>query len=86
MSGEGSRRTRWQREIRQGLQLFEFAESLGGVTSQVEHPDTMSHVSMPAEARSAAGITGANIRVSVGIESREDLIEDMTRGLELSQT
>jgi len=70
----------------QGLELFEFAESLGGVTSLVEHPDTMSHASMPAEARSAAGITDANIRVSVGIESKEDLIEDMARGLELSQT
>jgi O-succinylhomoserine (thiol)-lyase len=70
----------------QGFQLFEFAESLGGVTSLVEHPDTMSHASMSAEARAAAGITDANIRVSVGIESKEDLVEDMARGLELSQT
>ena len=66
----------------EGLELFEFAESLGGVTSLVEHPETMSHASMPEAARRAAGITEGNIRVSVGIESKDDLIEDMTRGLE----
>ncbi len=69
----------------QGLRLFEFAESLGGVASLVEHPDTMSHASMPEAARRVAGITEGNVRVSVGIESKDDLIEDMTRGLELSQ-
>jgi O-succinylhomoserine (thiol)-lyase len=66
----------------QRLELYEFAESLGGAASLIEHPDTMSHASMPAEARAAAGITEGTIRVSVGIESIDDLIEDMTRGLE----
>lgn len=66
----------------QQLQLFEFAESLGGAASLIEHPDTMSHASMPEAARRAAGITEGAIRVSVGIESQDDLIADLTRGLE----
>jgi cystathionine beta-lyase/cystathionine gamma-synthase len=59
------------------LRLFDFAESLGGVESLIEHPETMSHASMTVEARAAARITGSNIRVSAGIEHVEDLIEDM---------
>ena len=66
----------------QNLELFDFAESLGGVSSLVEHPETMSHASMPEAARRAAGITDANLRVSVGIEAVDDLIEDMTGALE----
>lgn len=63
----------------QALQLFEFAESLGGVQSLIEHPDSMSHLSMTPEARTAAGIRPGNLRVSVGIEDPDDLIEDMAR-------
>ncbi len=59
------------------LKLYAFAESLGGVESLIEHPASMSHTSMGAEARKKAGITGANIRVSVGIENSQDLIDDM---------
>ncbi len=59
------------------LELFAFAESLGGVESLVEHPDSMSHASMTLEARRAGGITENNIRVSVGIENADDLIADM---------
>jgi len=59
-------------------------ESRGDVISLVEHPESMSHASMPKAARHAAGITEGNIRVSVGIESKADLTQDMTRGLELS--
>ncbi len=65
----------------QALEIFAFAESLGGVESLVEHPETMSHASMTAEARRAAGITESNIRVSTGIESAEDLVADVARGL-----
>jgi O-succinylhomoserine (thiol)-lyase len=61
----------------QKLKYFAFAESLGGVESLIEHPDSMSHASMTPEARKAAGITEGNIRVSVGIENGNDLIEDM---------
>jgi cystathionine beta-lyase/cystathionine gamma-synthase len=63
------------------LRLFTFAESLGGVESLVEHPETMSHASMNAEARAAAGITGSNIRVSVGIEHETDLVKDFETAL-----
>lgn len=61
----------------QKLRLFTFAESLGGVESLIEHPESMSHASMSAEARIAAGITESNIRISAGIEHAEDLIQDL---------
>ncbi|MHB1456909.1 MAG: trans-sulfuration enzyme family protein [Armatimonadota bacterium] len=59
------------------VQLFTLAESLGGVESLIEHPWTMTHMSMAEEARIAAGITGNLIRVSVGIEHIDDLIVDL---------
>jgi len=63
------------------LQLFLLAESLGGVESLVEYPETMSHASMTLEARRAAGITEKTIRVSVGIEHEDDLIAGMEHAL-----
>jgi len=63
------------------LRIFAFAESLGGVESLVEHPETMSHASMTAEARRAAGITEANVRISTGIENAEDLVADVAQAL-----
>ena len=65
----------------QALHIFAFAESLGGVESLVEHPETMSHASMTPEARRAAGITESNVRVSTGIESAEDLVADVAQAL-----
>jgi cystathionine beta-lyase/cystathionine gamma-synthase len=65
-----------------GLKLFAMAESLGGVESLIEHPDTMSHLSMTPEARKAAGISERTLRVSVGIEHPEDLMADMRAALE----
>jgi O-succinylhomoserine (thiol)-lyase len=65
----------------EALQIFAFAESLGGVESLVEHPETMSHASMSPEARRAAGITESNVRVSTGIESAEDLVADVAQAL-----
>ncbi len=62
--------------------IFALAESLGGVESLIEHPATMSHASMRPERRAAAGITDAIIRLSVGIESAEDLVEDLRRALD----
>ncbi len=63
------------------VKLFILAESLGGVESLIEHPWTMTHLSMPEEARAAAGITGNLIRISVGIEHVDDLIEDLEQAL-----
>ena len=64
------------------VKLFILAESLGGVESLIEHPWTMTHLSMPEEARAAAGITGNLIRISVGIEHVDDLIADLEQALE----
>ena len=63
------------------LQYFAFAESLGGVESLIEHPQTMSHASMTAAARSAASISDGTVRVSLGIENTQDLIDDIGQAL-----
>jgi len=67
-----------------GLDLFLLAESLGGADSLVEHAATMSHASMKESARKQAGITDDVIRLSVGLEDSDDLIEDLSRGIERS--
>ncbi|QDT38957.1 trans-sulfuration enzyme family protein [Stratiformator vulcanicus] len=63
--------------------LFLLAESLGGVESLWEYPDTMTHASMTERARRAAGITPQTIRLSVGIEYVDDLIDDLCTALEV---
>lgn len=70
----------------EALRLFSFAESLGGVESLVEHPETMSHASMTAEARRTAGITDANVRLSAGIEDAQDLVDDVAQALATLRT
>ncbi|HYV95871.1 MAG TPA: PLP-dependent transferase, partial [Gemmatimonadaceae bacterium] len=64
------------------LECFTLAESLGGVESLVAHPATMTHASMDAAARADAGITDSLVRLSVGIESAEDLVRDLTAALD----
>ncbi len=64
-----------------GVHLFTLAESLGGVESLIEHPATMTHVSMPEEVRRSIGITDDLIRISVGIEHIDDLISDLEQAL-----
>jgi cystathionine gamma-synthase len=59
------------------LRCFTLAESLGGVESLVAHPATMTHASMSAEARAAAGISDSLLRLSVGIEDPRDLVADV---------
>ena len=59
------------------LHLFTLAESLGGVESLCGHPATMTHASIPAEEREKSGVTDSLIRLSVGIEDVDDLIEDL---------
>ncbi|UTB32630.1 MAG: PLP-dependent aspartate aminotransferase family protein [Methanobacterium sp. ERen5] len=66
----------------EGLEIFHLAESLGGADSLVEHAATMSHASMSPEARKQAGITDDIIRLSIGLEDSDDLIEDLSHGLE----
>ena len=63
------------------LKLFQLAESLGGVESLIEYPDTMSHASMNEAARREAGITDSTLRVSVGIEHPDDLVADFAQAL-----
>ncbi len=62
--------------------LFQMAESLGGVESLIAYPVTMSHASMTPEARTAAGISEKTIRLSVGIESPDDLMDDLRQALD----
>ena len=59
------------------LHLFTLAESLGGVESLCGHPATMTHASIPAEEREKSGVTDSLIRLSVGIEDIDDLIDDL---------
>ena len=61
--------------------IFALAESLGGVESLIEHPAIMTHASVPAEVRKDLGIEDGLVRLSVGIESIEDLLEDLNQAL-----
>ncbi len=69
------------RRIVEGTQIFALAESLGGVESLIEHPAIMTHASVPPETRRALGIDDGFIRISVGVESVEDLWEDLRTAL-----
>ena len=62
--------------------LFKLAESLGGIKSLVSHPAQMTHKSIPAEKRKAAGVVDGLIRLSAGLEDTEDLIEDLRQALD----
>lgn len=64
------------------VHLFTLAESLGGVESLIEHPAIMTHATIPPETRAALGITDSLIRLSVGIEAAEDLIDDLQAALQ----
>ena len=61
--------------------IFSLAESLGGVESLIEHPALMTHASLPKDRREAIGITDGLVRLSVGLESLDDLIEDIEQAL-----
>jgi cystathionine gamma-lyase len=65
------------RRFLEHCRLFALAESLGGVESLIEHPAIMTHASLPAERRQAAGITDTLVRLSVGVEDADDLKEDL---------
>lgn len=63
-------------------QLFKLAESLGGIKSLISHPANMTHKSIPAEKRRAAGVSDSLIRLSIGLEEADDLIEDLAHVLD----
>ena len=69
------------RNMLERVKLFALAESLGGVESLIEHPAIMTHASIPAANRAALGISDTLIRLSVGVEDVQDLMEDLDAAL-----
>jgi cystathionine beta-lyase len=61
--------------------IFSLAESLGGVESLINHPASMTHASIPKEERIKNGLSDSLIRLSVGIEDAEDLIDDLAKAI-----
>jgi cystathionine gamma-lyase len=70
------------RNFLRAVRIFACAESLGGVESLIEHPAIMTHASVPPETRRKLGIDDGFIRLSVGIEHAQDLIDDLHQALE----
>ena len=69
------------KKIATSTKIFALAESLGGVESLIGHPATMTHGSIPKAEREKTGIVDSLIRLSVGIEDADDLIEDLERAM-----
>ncbi len=69
------------KKVLENVKLCILGESLGGVESLISHPATMTHASVPLEKREKLGITDGLVRVSVGIEDIEDIIEDLDQAL-----
>lgn len=67
--------------ILERLKIFTLAESLGGVESLCGHPASMTHASIPKEEREKSGLSDSLIRLSVGIEDSEDLIQDLSQAI-----
>lgn len=68
-------------EVMKKTKIFSLAESLGGVESLIGHPASMTHASIPKEERQKTGVVDSLIRLSVGIEDPEDLINDLEQAL-----
>jgi cystathionine gamma-lyase/cystathionine beta-lyase len=68
-------------KIASSFKVFSLAESLGGVESLINHPVTMTHASIPKAERDKAGVVDSLLRLSVGVEDVEDLIEDLKQAL-----
>jgi cystathionine beta-lyase/cystathionine gamma-synthase len=68
-------------KLMKSVELFSLAESLGGVESLINHPASMTHASIPKEERLKSGLVDSLIRLSIGVEDAEDLIEDLTQAL-----
>ena len=70
------------KKVLECVRICTLAESLGGVESLISHPATMTHASVPLEKRQSLGITDGLVRVSVGIEDIEDILEDLDQALD----
>lgn len=68
--------------LMESVSLFSLAESLGGVESLINHPASMTHASIPKEERLKSGLVDSLIRLSIGVEDAEDLIEDLEQALQ----
>ena len=89
MTGPGGMITFWlkgditqARQFLENVKVFTLAESLGGVESLVNHPAIMTHASVPLELRRKLGISDSLVRLSVGIEDADDLLEDLKNALD----
>ena len=71
-------------EVMKNTHYFTLSESLGGVESLIGHPASMTHASIPREQRLSVGLTDSLIRLSVGVEDAEDLVEDLKLALALA--
>ena len=69
------------KKVMQKLELIQFSVSLGDVSSLISHPASTSHVYLTPEERQAIGVTEGLLRLSVGIESIQDLIKDLEQAL-----
>ena len=69
------------KRVLSSTKLFALAESLGGVESLINHPASMTHASIPKEERLKNGLKDSLIRLSVGIEDVEDLLEDLEKAI-----
>jgi cystathionine gamma-lyase len=69
------------RRVLERCKLFALAESLGGVESLINHPAIMTHASVPEEIRARLGISDTLVRLSVGVEDVDDLIDDLDEAL-----
>lgn len=69
-------------KLMEQVKLFSLAESLGGVESLINHPASMTHASIPKEERLKNGLSDTLIRLSVGVEDAEDLIDDLNQALQ----
>ncbi len=73
------------RKLLSSTHLFSLAESLGGVESLINHPASMTHASIPREERIKNGLSDTLIRLSVGIEDADDLMEDLAQAIERAE-
>lgn len=69
-------------KLASSMKVFSLAESLGGVESLIGHPASMTHASIPKEEREKSGVVDSLLRLSIGIEDAEDLIEDLKQALD----
>jgi cystathionine beta-lyase/cystathionine gamma-synthase len=69
------------KKVLENVKICTLGESLGGVETLISHPATMTHASIPADKRNFLGISDGLVRISVGIEDIEDIIEDLDQAL-----